>query len=758
MAIFRCKSCGDNLNVTDGVKVVECESCGTRQTVPAADNEKKVNLFNRANRLRMECEFSKAESLYEQICTEFPDEAEAYWGLCLCRYGIEYVDDPKTGKKVPTCHRSSFESIFDCEDYQNALDKCDVVAREVYKEQATEIDRLNREIQKIARNEQPYDVFICYKETDSNKERTKDSVRAQEVYNALTKEGYKVFFSRITLEDKLGQEYEPYIFSALNTAKVMLVIGSSYENFEAVWVKNEWTRFLDLMTKDNSKKLYPCYFDIDPYDLPGEFRMLQGQSMDKIGFEQDLVRNIQKIIPLKKQEAFPQGMAMYGNMAFDNLDRAGKNAEKLIELGNINGAREAYTEITKLHPESYLGWWGLIRTATNDFKTFNAEEDEKIKEWYGYVCKTATEEEMAKTKNDYINYLHIVAESDMEAMSDHYREHIEIAHNLQDRTEKNKQEELRKQKNFNSSYEATRSDLVNQLQTCSSDILLVRSKRTKSTVFAVLIVLTVITVILLTIVVSSIRAHGNEFLGVIYFVSIILLIIFGCCRRSITNRFGSRRYMASMLYEMESNRNILQKNISGLDSNKEANDKAVERNLSILASRKERIQFSIDCMNEANNSLPLLREPIYFMNLAVDVTHDIPEIDEHINRIETLAMIESDYVAAVDETDNWDHSRYEVNFDAVRELYHYGENEEVVNNGFEHLPQAEDANPPEPVASAEPVAPPEPIAQPVQSDMGSEQNAEPTVTPSGWTCPNCGNKELAAGDAFCACCGTKRPY
>ena len=77
MAIFRCKSCGDNLNVTDAVKVVECEACGTRQTVPAADNEKKVNLFNRANRLRMECEFSKAESLYEQICTEFPEEAEA---------------------------------------------------------------------------------------------------------------------------------------------------------------------------------------------------------------------------------------------------------------------------------------------------------------------------------------------------------------------------------------------------------------------------------------------------------------------------------------------------------------------------------------------------------------------------------------------------------------------------------------------------------------------------------------------------------
>ena len=213
-----------------------------------------------------------------------------------------------------------------------------------------------------------------------------------------------------------------------------------------------------------------------------------------------------------------------------------------------------------------------------------------------------------------------------------------------------------------------------------------------------------------------------------------------------------------MLYEMESNRNILQKNISGLDSNKEANDKAVERNLSILASRKERMQFSVDCMNEANNSLPLLREPIYFTNIAADITNDLPEIDEHTDRIETLAMIESDYVAAVDETDNWDHSQYEVNFDAARELYHYGDEEVVVNNGFEHLPQAEDANQPEPVASAEPVAPPEPIAQPVQSYIDNGQNTNPAVSPSGWICPNCGNKELTADDAFCACCGTKRPY
>ena len=98
MAVIKCKMCGGNLNVTEGVSVAECEYCGTVQTVPSADNEKKLTLFSRANRLRMACEFDKAAGVYENIVAEFPTEAEAYWGLVLCKYGIEYVDDPATGK------------------------------------------------------------------------------------------------------------------------------------------------------------------------------------------------------------------------------------------------------------------------------------------------------------------------------------------------------------------------------------------------------------------------------------------------------------------------------------------------------------------------------------------------------------------------------------------------------------------------------------------------------------------------------------
>ena len=163
------------------------------------------------------------------------------------------------------------------------------------------INHIQKGILDISSKEDPYDVFICYKETDQDGGRTEDSVLAQDIYDALTKEGYKVFFSRITLEEKLGTEYEPYIFAALNSAKVMLVVGTSPENMESVWVKNEWSRYLEFMKKDKSKTLIPVYKKIDAYDLPDSFSMLQAQSMDKIGAMQDLVRGIGKIITASKK-------------------------------------------------------------------------------------------------------------------------------------------------------------------------------------------------------------------------------------------------------------------------------------------------------------------------------------------------------------------------------------------------------------------------------------------------------------------------
>lgn len=354
MAVFKCKRCGGDLNITEADKVVECEYCGTTQTVPSADNEKKMTLFNRANRLRLNNKFDKAAALYEQLIAEFPEEAEAYWGLCLCNWGIEYVDDPATGEKKPTCHRASFESLMKDENYLLALEYADVTAERVYRREAQEIDRLNDAILSVSRNEKPYDVFICYKETDEDENgmRTHDSVLAQDVYDALTANGLKVFFSRITLEDKLGRQYEPYIFAALNSARVMLSIGTKYEYFQAVWVKNEWSRFLRLAAKDRSKVLIPCFCDMDPYDLPDEFKGLQAQDLGKLGAVQDLVRGVGKLLAKDAPKDGDVQQAAVSNPAAATVQSLLKRAFMFLEDGEWDSADKYAEKVLDIDPEN----------------------------------------------------------------------------------------------------------------------------------------------------------------------------------------------------------------------------------------------------------------------------------------------------------------------------------------------------------------------------------------------------------------------
>ena len=405
MAILKCKMCGGDLNVTEGSTVCVCEYCDTKQTVPSLDDEKKIALFTRANRLRLGSEFDKAYSIYETILIDYPEESEAYWGLVLCKYGIEYVDDPATAKKVPTCHRSSFESIFDDQNYELTIEYSDLASRTVYREEAKSIEEIRKGIIEISSKEDPYDIFICYKETDHNGDRTIDSVIAQDVYDLLTNKGYRVFFSRISLEDKLGKEYEPYIFSALHSSKIMLAFGTDYEYFNAVWVKNEWSRFLKLIEKDKKKTLIPCYKNIDAYDMPKEFAKLQAQDMGKIGAMQDLLRGIEKILPLKKQkEQVKETVVVTQSAPTGNMDFIPSTLKK-AKFQLVNGEfKEAYATYQKVldfvpnHEEAIVGSllsqmeFESLEDLSNETEFFQNERA------YKYLCEFASKELKEKFK------------------------------------------------------------------------------------------------------------------------------------------------------------------------------------------------------------------------------------------------------------------------------------------------------------------------------------------------------------------------
>lgn len=347
--------CGGTLNIEGDASVAVCEYCGTKQTLPKLDSEKKIQLYDRANHFRRQNEFDKAMGIYEMLLAGNKEDSEAYWGIVLCRYGIEYVEDPRSHKRIPTINRAQFASIFDDADYLSAIKYADGYQKDIYKSEAETINKIQKRILEISSKEEPFDVFICYKETDEHGERTQDSVYAQDIYTALTKEGYKVFFSRITLESKLGSAYEPYIFAALQSAKVMLVVGTSKENFNAVWVKNEWSRYLSLIKEGKEKTLIPVYKNMDPYDMPEEFTYLQSQDMGKIGFMQDLVRGVRKLFG-KRIAVSPEKKAQKPQ-ATASIESLLRRAALYLEDGDWESA-ETYSnrvlDIQPENPEAYL--------------------------------------------------------------------------------------------------------------------------------------------------------------------------------------------------------------------------------------------------------------------------------------------------------------------------------------------------------------------------------------------------------------------
>jgi tetratricopeptide (TPR) repeat protein len=225
--VLKCKMCGGDIEAAVGATYATCQYCETTSTLARANDDKTANLFNRANHLRRQNEFDKALAVYENILNEDNANAEAHWGAVLCRYGIEYVEDPGTKERIPTCHRAQFESILADADYLAALEHApDEKAKSLYAEEGARIGEIQKGILAISSQEEPYDVFICYKETADGGSRTKDSMMAQDIYHHLTDGGYRVFFARITLEGMLGKDYESHIFGALQSAKVMLVVGT----------------------------------------------------------------------------------------------------------------------------------------------------------------------------------------------------------------------------------------------------------------------------------------------------------------------------------------------------------------------------------------------------------------------------------------------------------------------------------------------------------------------------------------------------
>lgn len=297
-----CNICGANYEYIAGRWV--CPACGAFKPEELS-NEEVTLLYNANQKLRLS-DFDEAEKEFSDIIQKYPQNPNGYWGRLLAKYGIKYEDD-FDGRKIPTCYATSIESVMSDKDYHKAIELADADTKAYYQKQAEYIERVREEWVEKARKEKPYDIFICYKDSDlaNGIERTKDSVAVQELYIHLTKQGYRVFFSRECLRDKVGEKYEPYIFNALSTAKVMLIYGSSSEYITSTWLKNEWTRYEKRLRAGEKKpnSLLVACDGFSPSELPRVLSSMQCLDATKRTFYGDLDAIIKKII---KGEDKPQ--------------------------------------------------------------------------------------------------------------------------------------------------------------------------------------------------------------------------------------------------------------------------------------------------------------------------------------------------------------------------------------------------------------------------------------------------------------------
>lgn len=453
MGALKCKMCGSNLEIEDSITVCKCEKCGTSQTVPDIEDDKELKLFERAGRLRFNCDFDKAAGIYNTITDSYPEEAEGYWGLILCKYGIEYADNA-SGKKVPVCHRISYDSVMDDEDFELVMENSDSESRAIFREEAKIIEENRKKYIQIAESEQPYDIYISYRAKDDNGDKTAVSEIAGHLYNKLTSAGYRVFLSEAALKGKKRSECEPYIYSALNSANVMLALGTSYDDYNDVWVKNEWNRYLEIAEKNKNKCLIPCYKDVDEYDIPKEFaglKVCQLGNDDTFNNIMAEIANVVKPESVNQPAPEPEKAEPAEEIELEEIEIIEPvNINKLLDEGfsaisdkNWKKANKLFFQVLDEEPDNSKAYWGQLlvqqectnaremadnlylqvigNTSDNTYELEIRDRRQEIKDKY-LVANLFSEEEYANLFDVHFNYQSGVenTKSAIAANNEHY--------------------------------------------------------------------------------------------------------------------------------------------------------------------------------------------------------------------------------------------------------------------------------------------------------------------------------------------------
>ncbi len=286
---FKCKTCEAQLTALAEEAqngLVTCPYCKNVWTVPKKETSPAALSFLRMGEHDLDtCKFEDALSAYQKAAELDPEEPEAYFGMALATYKVQYLKDEVADppRLQPICHEIS-EKVFSTDkNYLKAIELATREQKRIYRERAMEIDEIRDRFEELKESGLDYDCFLCVKVTSEDGSNTQDSHEALRIYNYLKEKGYTPFYSEAIMGSRTGSDYEAHILYALYTSECMLIVCSDEEYLKTKWVKNEYTRFSAMIANEEKERDAVTFvYRGKPIEkLPGRNGKLQGIDLAK---------------------------------------------------------------------------------------------------------------------------------------------------------------------------------------------------------------------------------------------------------------------------------------------------------------------------------------------------------------------------------------------------------------------------------------------------------------------------------------------
>lgn len=381
LSVMKCKNCGGVLDIRRAQNgVIECEYCSTVWTVPKQETEPEaLKYLHDGNAALDVCKFEDA-FVYFQKATELDKkEPEAYFGMALADFKVQYLKDYVNNRLQPICHDVTEKKFTESNAYLRALINATAEQKAEYEKKGTEIDYILEEFRKIKQSGVDYDCFICVKVTGDNGQPTEDSKDANYIYELLQRKGYKPFYSERELRNVTGADYEARILYALCTSECMLLVCRDEGYLQTPWVKNEYTRFLGLVNKEEKESdSIAVVFNGTPIErLPGKRGKLQGIDFALREADGKIVDFVEAHTPeararREEEERRKASQAEDIGALREEVRKAAQmqrgvgssvatlltRGHQELEDGHEKEAQGFFDRVLEIDPESAEAWWG----------------------------------------------------------------------------------------------------------------------------------------------------------------------------------------------------------------------------------------------------------------------------------------------------------------------------------------------------------------------------------------------------------------